>query len=83
MDKAETRGNHGISPECLEFVLFCVENLAERIGRSPVETYDLLNKKSGLLESYVIPCYGPLHTQGRDYIVDDLLNAMKMKGIPI
>ena len=83
MGKAEIQENNGITLECLEFVLFCVENLAERVGRSPVEIYDLLNKNSGLLESYIIPCFEPLHTQGKDYIIDDLLSAMKMKGILI
>ena len=72
-----------LTPECLEFVIFCVESLAEHLDRDPAEVYDLLKADSGLLENYIIPCYEPLHTQGKEYIVEDLLHAMETRGISV
>ena len=64
----------------LEFTLYCVENLAAELGRDTVEVYDLLNQ-SGILYDYLVPLYDVLHTQSRDYIVEDILEAMRKKGI--
>lgn len=66
----------------LEFVLYCVENLADDLGKDTVEVYDLL-KRSGVLYDYLVPLYGILHTQGRDYIVEDLRVALQKKGIAL
>lgn len=64
----------------LEFVLYCVESLADNLKKDPIEVYELL-KNSGILYEYIVPSYDVLHTQGRDYIVDDILMAMKKKGV--
>ena len=64
----------------LEFTLYCVENLADDLGKDTVEVYDLL-KSSGLLYDYIVPLYDILHTQGRDYIVEDIREAMRKKGV--
>ena len=66
----------------LEFVLYCVENLADDLGKDTVEVYDLL-KRSGVRYDYLVPLYGILHTQGRDYIVEDLRVALQKKGIAL
>ena len=73
--------SYPLTPKCLEYVLFCVEALAERLNLDPVEVYDLLRQKDNLLETYIIPCYEPLHTQGKEYIVTDILGVMREKGI--
>jgi hypothetical protein len=41
----------------------------------------LLTEKSDLLDSYIIPFYEPLHTQGKAYIVRELVELMKKRGI--
>ena len=64
----------------LEFSLYCVENLAAELGKDTVEVYDLL-KSSGILYDYIVPLYDILHTQSRDYIVEDILETMRKKGI--
>ena len=30
---------------------------------------------------YILPCYNVLHTQGKDYIVNDIIELMKRKGV--
>ncbi|MCQ4635978.1 DUF3791 domain-containing protein [Anaerovorax odorimutans] len=70
-----------ISDEQLEFAVFCIENVAERLGIRGDAAYDLLRGKSDILKSYIIPCFGILHTQGKDYIVNDIVSYMKQEGV--
>lgn len=65
----------------LEFAVFCIENIAEKLGKTGNEVYDILAEKSDILDSYIIPCYDVLHTQGKSYIVDDILSYMKKRGL--
>lgn len=67
----------------LEFAIFCIENTAIALGVSAVKVYDAWTRKSDLLERYVVGCYEPLHTQGKDYIVEDLLLRMKEERIEV
>ncbi|MBQ8706544.1 MAG: DUF3791 domain-containing protein [Succinivibrionaceae bacterium] len=65
----------------LEFAVFCIENIAIRLGVGADTAYDLLAVKSDILQAYIVPNFEALHTQGREYIVDDILDVMKEKGI--
>ena len=60
----------------LEFSIFCIENVAIRLGCNGRDIY-LKLKDSNLLESYIMANYEVLHTQGKDYIVDDIIDVMK------
>lgn len=75
--------NNLLLQDNLEFVIFCIENLAVRLGVDGKKVYDALAEKSDILESYIVPCYEVLHTQSKDYIIDDILNVMKEKGVTI
>jgi hypothetical protein len=65
----------------LGFTVFCIENVAERLGLTGDEIYKLLAEKSDILDSYIIPSWDTLHTQGKDYIVNDIVDYMKEKGL--
>lgn len=67
----------------IEFAIFCVEAVAEKIGKKPEIVFDAFTKESRLLYEYIIPCYDVLHTQGKDYIVEDILSVMKEKGVDV
>lgn len=64
----------------LEFALFCIDFVAKELNQSPTEIYEKL-KESGLLENYIVANYEILHTQGKDYLVDDIIRLMKQKGL--
>lgn len=66
----------------IEFTVFCIENIAEKIHKSGLETYSLL-KKNNLIKDYIVPSYEALHTQSKDYIVDDIISVMKEKGLVV
>lgn len=63
----------------LDFITYCVGNLADRLKMSASQVYKLL-RSSGVLDDYIIPCYDVLHTFGKEYIIDDLVDMLKKKG---
>ena len=67
--------------EQIEFAVFCVENLAIDLNMDPTDAYDLLTIESDVLSSYIIPCFDALHTQDRQYIIDDIKQVMRIKGV--
>ena len=46
-------------------------------------SYAALTEKSDILHSYIVPEYDILHTQSRDYIVDDILQVMRERGVAV
>ncbi len=67
----------------LEFAIFCIENVAIRLGVGAEKVFVALTEKSDILDSYILPCYDVLHTQGKDYIVDDILDVMAQRGVEV
>ncbi len=67
----------------LEFAIFCIENVAIRLGVGAEKVFIALTEKSDILDSYILPCYDVLHTQGKDYIVDDILDVMAQRGVEV
>ena len=60
--------------DTLEFAIFCIENVAKRLGISGSDAYDLLTSGDDVLDSYIVKHYDALHTQDKDYIIDDVLD---------
>ena len=54
-------------PNQLEFVVFCIENIAVFLGMDAEKIYEALAEKSNILNSYIVPCYEILHTQSKGY----------------
>ena len=67
----------------LEFVVFCIENVARKLGVDARKIYQAFAEKSDILNGYIVPEYEMLHTQSREYIVEDLLELMKEKGVAV
>ncbi len=67
----------------LEFVIFCIENVAAKIGVDAELVYQTFTEKSDILNGYIVPEYEILHTQSREYIVDDILDVMKERGVEV
>lgn len=65
----------------LEFSVFCIENVGLKLGLMGDKVYELLTKNSKLLYEYIIPFYDVLHSQSKEYIVDDIIGIMKERGI--
>ena len=67
----------------MEFSVFCIESIAERLGQTGDVIYEKLTKESNILNDYIVSCYDVLHTQGKEYIVDDIIGVMKQKGVKV
>ena len=67
----------------LEFAVFCIENVAVRLGVNAERVYQAFTGKSDILNGYIVPEYEMLHTQCLEYIVDDLLDVMKERGVEV
>ena len=67
----------------LEFAVFCIENVAAKLGVGAEQVYQAFTEKSDILNGYIVPGYEILHTQSREYIVDDLIDVMKEMGVEI
>ena len=65
----------------IEFAVFCIENIATQLHMNPSDVYKALAEKSNILNEYIIPGYDALHTQGKDYIVNDIVDVMREKGV--
>lgn len=64
----------------LEFVTYCISKLSQVLKLSQREVYRRL-KVSGILDGYIIPSYDVLHTFSSRYLVEDLINYMREKGV--
>ena len=67
----------------LEFAIFYIENVAEKLGVDAERVYQAFTEKSDILNGYIVPEYEVLHTQSREYIVDDILDVMKENGVEV
>ena len=70
-----------ISKDEVEFSVFCIENVAAKLGLTGEAVYDLFNKKDKILDDYIIHNFEVLHTQSKEYIVSDIVEYMKECGV--
>ncbi len=64
----------------LEFVTYCIGMLSLHHHLPQQEVYSRL-KKSGILYGYIVPSYDVLHTFSSHYLMEDLTDYMKEKGV--
>lgn len=65
----------------LEFAIFCIESIASFLGRDSSQIYKMLARDSDILHTYIIPSYAVLHTQGKEYIVNDIMEVVRERGV--
>lgn len=66
--------------QTLEFVTWLISKLAGWLNLSQRDVYHRL-KSSGILYDYIVPSYDVLHTFGSRYLMDDITDFMKKKGV--
>ena len=52
----------------LEFAVFCIENVAAKLGVNAERVYQAFTEQSNILNGYIVPEYEVLHTQSREAI---------------
>lgn len=66
----------------LGFSIFLFYNLAEKWEKTPSEVYRILDR-TGILDEYIFKCYDTLHTLGTEYLVEDITEFVKEKGVTV
>lgn len=66
----------GWNDKATEFVVFCIGNTATRLGISGDELYKEM-KRLDAIEKFLYPSYATLHTQSKEYIVDETLDYLR------
>ena len=57
----------------LEFAVFCIENVAAKLGVDAERVYQAFAEKSDILNGYIVPEYEVLHTQSRIWFIHALM----------
>ena len=71
-----------IEKKKLTFVVFVLHALGQHWNMTTPEVYDILNS-TGILDDYIIKCYDVLHTLGKEYLVEDITEFVREKGIDV
>ncbi len=66
----------------LTFVIFIIHALGQHWNMTTPEVYDILNS-TGILDDYIIKCYDVLHALGKEYLVEDITEFVREKGIDV
>ena len=69
-----------MNKESFAFVVYMIHACANNWHRKPSEVYKLLHK-SGCIDNYLVPYYDILHTQGTDYLVEDIKEYLGIRGV--
>lgn len=69
-----------LNERATEFVIFCIENTAERLGVSGSAIYNSLESVDGI-SGFLYPSYKALHTQSKNYIIDEVLSYMRENNL--
>lgn len=66
----------------LSFSIFILYSLADKWKMTPAAVHKVLNT-TGILDDYIIRCYDVLHTQGKEYLVEDITEFVREKGVDV
>ncbi|WP_196001916.1 DUF3791 domain-containing protein [Clostridium sp. 1001271B_151109_B4] len=64
----------------LEFSVFIINKLSDYLKKPVSDIYKIL-KDSNILEDYIIECYDVLHTLGSEYLMEDITDVIRERGI--
>lgn len=67
----------------LEFAIFCIEQVAACLKTDAERVFDAMTKRSDILYQYIVPEYEVLHTQSKEYIVNEILDIMQERGVEV
>lgn len=69
-----------MNKDTVDFITYCIGNLSRRLGLNARDVYHRL-VDSGILMEYIVPSYDVLHTFGKEYLMEDLTDYMREKGV--
>ena len=70
LERARHSSQINVSNNVVTFLTFCIERYAQTHHLTPLQAYALLRRYR--VDSYLIEGFEVLHTQGEDYILEDI-----------
>jgi len=71
-----------MNKDSMAFVVYMIHRCANQWGLSPAAVYRKL-KESGCIDTYLVPHYGVLHTQSSAYVLNDIEQYLRIRGIAV
>ncbi|MBQ6347928.1 MAG: DUF3791 domain-containing protein [Clostridia bacterium] len=71
-----------MNKDSMAFVVYMIHRCANQWGISPAAVYRKL-KESGCIEDYLVEYYDVLHTQSSAYVLNDIEQYLRNRGILI
>ena len=68
-----------MSKEIMEFVVYIIHACSKKWGQSPAMVYRMMSEKN-CIGDYLIPHYDILHTQGTQFVVEDIEEYIGTRG---
>ncbi len=65
----------------MEFTVFCIENIAKKLSLPGEDVYLRLARYSNILDEYIVHNFEVLHSQSKEYIVNDIIEYMEECGV--
>ena len=71
-----------MNKETFSFVIYMLHACADKWQKLPSEVYRML-QSTGCIENYLVPHYDILHTQGTQYVVEDIEEYLGIRGVSV
>ena len=71
-----------MTSEVFSFVIYMIHACANRWDSTPVKVYHDM-KETGCIDHFLMPHYEILHTQSSDYVVTDIQEYLKLRGVAV
>ena len=71
-----------MNKDSFSFVIYMIHACADRWHKYPSEVYKTL-QESGCIDHYLVPHYDILHTQGTNFVVEDIEEYLGARGVAV
>lgn len=71
-----------MSKESFEFVVYMIHACANKWGKRPSEIYSMLSKVN-CINDFLVSHYDILHTQSTSYVVEDIKEYLRVRGVTL
>ena len=75
MEKENNRIQLPLEEIKLAFAASCVEGAARKLGVPYIEIYERM-RKVDLINKFILPHYDTLHTESREYLIEDVIECL-------
>ena len=69
-----------MNQDVFEFVIYMLHACAKKCHMPPYKLYELIEKEK-CVSNFLVPLYDVLHTQSTDFVVNDIREYIKNRGV--